>query len=310
VALDLNFGEDMDDHRREALLKEYGEVSNNFRLLTDIRFKLLAFLPIATAAAAALKGDSLGIGSFALSLFGLTVTIGLVTYNTRNDQLYDELVGRAASIERSLGLPDGAFANRPRPWLTIRFFDVNWTIDHRTGIGIIYGASIALWLFGSFAPILEVGRRTYLQLGLRYFVVPDPSVWVHIFALVLAVLVTALLAEKINVQTKQRAKEMRSLAAQAVERARSVEFSQAAKDDTLLSLCARLAGANADIHIIRARAQFYAAIDSESLSYYLPRDSREQTAAHFVALLTDLPPRWLFDCATNRRGSVAFNEEV
>src|ERR1700751_3073124 len=28
----------MDDHRREALLKEYGEVSNNFRLLTDIRF--------------------------------------------------------------------------------------------------------------------------------------------------------------------------------------------------------------------------------------------------------------------------------
>jgi len=50
---------------------------------------------------------------FALSLFGLVATIGLATYNARNDQLYFELVGRAAAIERSLDLPDGAFANSP-----------------------------------------------------------------------------------------------------------------------------------------------------------------------------------------------------
>ena len=105
----------MNAMRKESLLKEYSEVNNSFRLLTDIRFKLLAFLPIASAAAAAFKGESLGIGGFGVSLFGLVVTLGLATYNTRNDQLYGELVSRAAQIERSLGIPDGAFSNRPRP---------------------------------------------------------------------------------------------------------------------------------------------------------------------------------------------------
>jgi hypothetical protein len=65
----------MDANRRVALLKEYSEVCNNFRLLTDVRFELLAFLPIA-AAAAILRNDRATGPGLALSLFGLVVTSG------------------------------------------------------------------------------------------------------------------------------------------------------------------------------------------------------------------------------------------
>ena len=113
--------------RQEALLREYDEVASSFRMLTDIRFKLLAFLPIVAAAAAAVAQESPGVVELGLSLFGLVVTIGLVTYNTRNDQLYGELVGRAAAIERSLGIPEGSIANRPKAWLRIRLLAGNGT---------------------------------------------------------------------------------------------------------------------------------------------------------------------------------------
>jgi hypothetical protein len=289
----------MDEHHREALLKEYGEVCNNFRLLTDIRFKLLAFVPIVTAAAAVLKGGSFDAATFTLSLFGLAATIGLMTYNARNDQLYDELVGRAAAIERSLGISDGAFANRPRPWLTVRLLGIHWTIDHRTGIGLIYGASITLWLFGLLAPILEIARVGYVRLSAPYFMVSDPSAWVQMSALGLAVLFTLLTIRAFDVQRKARMEEMRFLAAAAFEQALSIHLSDAGKDERLIGLCAKLANETPDT--IGSRAKFYSSLDAESLSHYLPCGSPQQIAAQFVALLTDLPPRWIFDSATKRR---------
>lgn len=291
----------MDNGRRDALLKEYGEVCGNFKLLTDIRFKLLAFLPIATAAAAAIKGDGAGAGGFSLSLFGLVATIGLMTYNARNDQLYNQLVARAAAIERSVGLPDGGFANRLRPWLTIRLLDFSWKVDHGTGVATIYVASIALWLSGLFAPILEAGRQAYVRSGLGHFLVPDPAPWVNVTAVGIAIVVTCLGVRSAGRQKKRREQEMRGLAAAAVKRAESLEFSTAADAVDFVDLCARLSGG--DGKTIVARAGFYASIDPDALGHYLLSGSSTQTAAHFVALLTDLPPGWLFDCATNRRGA-------
>lgn len=292
----------MNAMRKESLLKEYSEVNNSFRLLTDIRFKLLAFLPIASAAAAAFKGESLGIGGFGVSLFGLVVTLGLATYNTRNDQLYGELVSRAAQIERSLGIPDGAFSNRPRPWLTLKICGMSWDIDHGTGVSTIYASSVALWAYGVLAPIIEYSRRGYLLLGLPHFTVTDPAIMVNVSAFILAIIITLLGINAIGKQKKSRARELRKWASKAVNTAVGLTIGEVTENQDLLLLCANLSGEK--LEVITARAQFYSKVDTESLGYYIPSGSQEAIAAHIVALLTDLPANWLYDCGTNRRGKV------
>jgi hypothetical protein len=293
----------MEQNRRDALLKEYGEVSSNFRLLTDIRFKLLAFLPIATAAAAALKSENFGMASLGLSLFGLATTIGLAIYNTRNDQLYNELIGRAAEIERHLEIPEGAFANRPTPWFTVNLLGARLKIDHQTGVGTIYTASIALWLFGVFFPAIELGRRVYLSsTNVHAFTGAESATWTYFVALALAVLSAYLGMKSIQRQRRIRQRRMRKLAAIAVARLNALELSGAAEDPAFIDICSELAGVDTDK--VRARARFYGGLDEASLKHYMLTEPKRLAMSHFVALLTDLPPRWIFDCATNRRGDI------
>lgn len=292
----------MEQNRLEVLLKEYGEVSNNFRLLTDIRFKLLAFLPIATAVAAALKDEDLG-AHLVLSLFGFAVTIGLAIYNTRNDQLYDALIGRATEIERDLLLPEGAFANRPRPWLAIRLLGMTVKIDHRTGVGTIYAASITLWLFGIYLPAVQLGRHVYLSsTDVPASSATDAVTWIYFLALALAVLCTHLALKSIQRQKKTRHRRMRELAANAVSQMNSLGIEAAAEDKGFVGTCAELAGI--DPATVRARASFYGSLEQASLRHYMPTEPKVRAMSHFIALLTDLPPRWIFDCATNRRNAV------
>ena len=321
----------MDETRRGALLKEYSEVAHNFRLLSDIRFKLLTALPIATAAAVALKGGALDFERFGLSLFGLVVTLGLATYNARNDQLYDELVGRAASIERSLGLPDGYFANRPRAWLDVPLVplgNLRWKIDHRIGIAAIYAASVALWASGVLAPTLEFVRRVYPGLPARtlefvkrlfldlppptlefvrpvylFFAVRDPAIVVNSLAITLAIVLTVLGILIIWKHKERREKKLREWAAEAVEMATGLTAGSVVENKDLLSRCVKLSGEKPKT--IWLRAQFYRELDAESVGHYLPSGSPKVTAAHMVANLTDLSAGWLFDCATNRRGMTA-----
>jgi hypothetical protein len=120
-----------------------------------------------------------------------------------------------------------------------------------------------------------------------------------VIALVLAITVTGKGVGIIQAQKKAQRSNLRKLAADAVNRARALEPSAATADPELIKLCVDLSGE--DAKTIEARAAFYASLEPASRAWYLPQESSDQFASHFVALLTDLPPRWLLDCATGRR---------
>src|SRR4030095_8032681 len=122
------------------------------------------------------------------------------------------------------------------------------------------------------------------------------------FAFLIAIGLTELGVLVLAKQKKNRAKTLRAWSAEAVGIAAGLTLDEVGKNDRLLALCVNLSGEAPAT--IRARAQFYSTVDPESLRYYLPSGSQVLTAAHLVALLTDQPARWLFDCATNRRGTL------
>jgi hypothetical protein len=127
----------------DAQLAEYQEVCSQFRALTEIRFKLLGFLPVGTIATVLVAKDSTLVSEPIVAVFGLLVTLCLATYNKRNDQLYNELVSRAAQLEGDLGLAHGSFSRRPRSWLSFG----PWRIEHGWPVGFVYALSAAIWTY-------------------------------------------------------------------------------------------------------------------------------------------------------------------
>lgn len=124
-------------------IDEYQQVGSQFRALTDIRFKLIGFLPVGTIATVVVANSSQLVSEQAVATFGLLVTLCLATYNKRNDQLYNAIVSRAAQLERELGLVHGSFSQRPTPWLSFG----PWKVEHGWPVGFIYAASAAVWTY-------------------------------------------------------------------------------------------------------------------------------------------------------------------
>jgi hypothetical protein len=149
-----------DDRTNEIALAEYKEVVTQFRTLTDIRFKLLTYLPLGTVAAAVFVPTTSDlVKKPAISAFAFVVTLCIATYDKRNDQHYDELVSRAAELERELQIEHGSFSNRPKSWLKYGFVPVT----HRWPIGLIYAAAASLWAYLFISALVQDRRFMWLN---------------------------------------------------------------------------------------------------------------------------------------------------
>jgi hypothetical protein len=139
-----------DQDKLTVLLATYTEVTASWRMLTDVRFKLLGLVPLASVVilGSLFKVDSTGASGLAslggnplvwlLAGVGLIATIGLWVYDRRNSQLYDDLISRGRRIEAELGLDTGQFLGRKEPsraWL-----------NHTTATSLVYLGSIGAWL--------------------------------------------------------------------------------------------------------------------------------------------------------------------
>ena len=138
---------------------DYEETSAYFRALHEVRFKLLALLPVVAGASVVLVPKGVPRDQqLVVSLVGFIVTVGLTIYDQRNTMIYDRLVRRGRMLEIHLGFrglvgdsqpAGGAFWARPgrRKVLGVT---VIW---HDLGLALVYASSIAAWGFLATAAI-------------------------------------------------------------------------------------------------------------------------------------------------------------
>jgi hypothetical protein len=135
----------------KALLLEYKLANENFRALADIRFKLLALVPILSGAALALISPNL-FGkeprpeiALAAGILGFLVTLGVTFYDQRNSQLYNAIYHHIRYLQTKLVLPNGTQFG-VRPGRELRFVFV-WSIWHDRALALIYSAVLGAWLY-------------------------------------------------------------------------------------------------------------------------------------------------------------------
>ena len=127
----------------ELLRFDYEQTTQLMRTLTDIRFKLLAFIPTIAGASVGLASRGARAGELlAVGLLGLVATLGILIYELGNSQVYRELVERATELEQQLGL--GLFSRRRHGTTTL--FGVV-AARHDRGLGLVYGAALAGWTY-------------------------------------------------------------------------------------------------------------------------------------------------------------------
>ncbi len=97
----------MDEEPRseENIRLDYEQTNEYFRMLSDIRFKLLGLVPTVTGVAVSLlSGNPNYYTTLTVGIMGVLITVGIVMYELRNTQFYNAAVHRAKWLEVSLGM--------------------------------------------------------------------------------------------------------------------------------------------------------------------------------------------------------------
>jgi hypothetical protein len=141
------------DQSSEDLRLDYNETTDLMRGLTDVRFKLVAFVPTISGAAIAVLGHGRSTAELlAVGLLGLVATVGIVIFDLRNTQLLDYAVLRAKSLEEKLGFASIFEPGRPgglyteRPGRDLRVFGLAG-VGHDRGLALVYSAAIGGWCY-------------------------------------------------------------------------------------------------------------------------------------------------------------------
>jgi hypothetical protein len=127
----------------DRLRFDYEQTTELVRTLTDIRFKLLAFVPtIAGAAVGAFGRPRAAAELMAVGLLGLAATLGILVYELRNSQVRAAALRHAGELEQLLELRSG----RAEPPGGSRLFGV-LPLKHDLGLALVYGAAFAGWTY-------------------------------------------------------------------------------------------------------------------------------------------------------------------
>jgi hypothetical protein len=140
------------------LAADYSETLSMIRMLTDVRFKLLALVPTVSALGVVVAADRRVGDAIGISLIGLVATLGFVVYDLRNSQLYSAAMHRAKALEKRMALrpsnarcgvdtadpkiAGGMVSERPG---TLRLAGV--LIKHDRGLALVYSAAITGWVY-------------------------------------------------------------------------------------------------------------------------------------------------------------------
>jgi len=135
--------------KNDIIRFDYEQSLQTYRMLADIRFKLLALVPLISGAAIAfLTTDPVHASSqlvLAGGVFGLLITLGITIYDQRNTQIMNVSRLRARELEKILRLPlKGHFQQMPPKDLEFLGWMKVWS---DRGLSLIYGTVLAAWVF-------------------------------------------------------------------------------------------------------------------------------------------------------------------